>query len=234
MARISFPTPLQAIVAALFLAGASLCAGSAPVLAQTVAPAPGSDGATPAVPPPTPVPPAPIGPPSGAPDAQAPASPGDAATEAVTRLNYPLRPTAALSGNGDWDDGFQTITGAFAKIRAAMTAAGLEASGRPIAIFLETDDQGFRFDAMIPLAGPPPGGAQLGDGVRIATTPTGPALKFQHRGAYDDIDSTYEAITAYLDEKGFNAANMFIEEYLNDVQAPDDDSLAVDIYVFLK
>jgi effector-binding domain-containing protein len=228
MAGFTLSLPLRAVAAALFLAGAGLCAATTPTLAQTATPAPRSDGATPATPPPVPVAPS-----AGAPDPQ-PASPGDAASEAVERLTYPLRPTAALSGNGDWDTGFQTLNGAFAKIRAAMKTAGLDASGRPIAIFLETDDEGFRYDAMIPLAAPPPGGALMSDGVRIATTPTGDALKFQHRGAYDDIDSTYEAITAYLDEKGLNAANLFIEEYRNDVQNADDNDLAVDIYVFLK
>ena len=46
--------------------------------------------------------------------------------------------------------------------------------------------------------------------------------------------STYEAITAYLDEKGLEARNMFAEEYLNQVKTSDDSSLEVDIYVFLK
>jgi effector-binding domain-containing protein len=225
MARISLLTPLWALGAVVFLAGAGVLAPSAPAFAQTAAPAP---GAAPVAPPPAQIPPR-----SGAPDMSG-AAPGDAATESVQRLVYPLRPTAALAGNGNWDNGFRTLMDAFAKVREAMKAAGLEANGRPIAVFLETDDQGFRFDAMIPLAAPPPGGAQLSGGVRIATTPTGDALKFQHRGAYDDIDSTYEAITAYLDEKGLNVADMFIEEYLNDVQSSDDNALAINIYVFLK
>ena len=45
-------------------------------------------------------------------------------------------------------------------------------------------------------------------------------MKFEHRGSYEDIDATYEAITAYLDEKGVEADNLFIEEYLNDVKTP--------------
>ena len=65
-------------------------------------------------------------------------------------------------------------------------------------------------------------------------SPGGKVMKFQHRSAYDDIDSTYEAITAYLDEKGLEAKNMFAEEYLNRTKASDDNSLEVDIYVFLK
>jgi effector-binding domain-containing protein len=59
-------------------------------------------------------------------------------------------------------------------------------------------------------------------------------MKFQHRGAYDDIDSTYEAITAYLDEKNLESRNIFIEEYLTDPKAADDVGLEIDIYVFIK
>lgn len=152
----------------------------------------------------------------------------------VEKLTYPVRPVAITSGSATWDDGYKTMLSAFAKIRAEMKTAGLEPAGRPITVFLETDDEGFKYDSMIPLAAAPAGGVQLANAVRVGVTPTGPALKFQHRGAYDEIDTTYEAITAYLDEKGLNAANLFIEEYLNDVATSDDNSLEVDIYVFLK
>ena len=59
-------------------------------------------------------------------------------------------------------------------------------------------------------------------------------MRFEHRSAYDDIDSTYEAITAYLDEKGIEAKPMFVEEYLTDPKSADDNNLQVDIYVFVK
>ena len=39
-----------------------------------------------------------------------------------------------------------------------------------------------------------------------ARRPAGKAMRFQHLGAYADIDATYDAITAYLDEKGIDAA----------------------------
>ena len=70
--------------------------------------------------------------------------------------------------------------------------------------------------------------------MKLGQTPVGKAMRFEHRGAYDDIDATYEAITAYLDEKGIDAQDMFIEEYLNDVKTPDDPNLQVDIFVLLK
>ena len=74
----------------------------------------------------------------------------------------------------------------------------------------------------------------IGICVQAGASPTGKALKFEHRGSYDEIESTYEAITAYLDEKGLDSENRFIEEYLTDLTAAEDADVDVDIYVFLK
>jgi effector-binding domain-containing protein len=87
---------------------------------------------------------------------------------------------------------------------------------------------------MVPLAEKPAGKTELTDAVKIKDSPSGKALKFLHRGAYDDIDSTYDLITAFMDEKGLDSKNMFIEEYLTDTKEPDDSGLEADIYVFLK
>ncbi len=74
----------------------------------------------------------------------------------------------------------------------------------------------------------------LADPVKLGQTPVGKAMKFEHRGEYDDIDSTYDAITAYLDEKGVDAQDVFVEEYLNEPKTPDDPNLQVDIYVLIR
>jgi effector-binding domain-containing protein len=144
------------------------------------------------------------------------------------------RPVALMRGSATWDDGFKTITGALAQIQSEMQKAGLTASGHPFTVFVETDDAGFRYEAMVPLDKAPEGKSELTKDIQIGSSPSGKAMKFQHRGAYDDIDATYEAITAYLDEKNIEAQNLFLEEYLTDPKAADDQSLEVDIYVFIK
>jgi effector-binding domain-containing protein len=115
-----------------------------------------------------------------------------------------------------------------------MDKAGLKASGHPLTVFVETDDAGFRYEAMIPLEKAPEGKSELTKDIKIGSSPSGKAMKFQHRGAYEEIDATYEAITAYLDEKNLEAQNLFIEEYLTPLKASDDASLEVDVYVFIK
>jgi len=164
-------------------------------------------------------------------DKAAPGIPSDSSAETV---DVPARPVAILTGDAQWADGFKSITGAIAKVQDAVKAAGLKQAGPPFAVFLSTDDVSFHYEAMVPLAEKPEGKSELSGDVKLGESPAGKAIKFLHRGAYDDIDSTYDLITAYLDEKGLEAKNLFIEEYLSDTKESDDATLQADIYVFLK
>jgi effector-binding domain-containing protein len=159
-------------------------------------------------------------------------STGDASS--ARQVDLASRPAITISGSAQWDEGFAKIMAAFADIRGAMGKAGLQPGGKPLAVFTETDDDGFKFQAMIPLTGAPAAGQALSGTAKLGETPAGKAMKFEHRSAYDDIDSTYEAITAYLDEKGIEAKPTFVEEYLSEPKTSDDTALQVDIYVFTK
>jgi effector-binding domain-containing protein len=200
-------------------------------------------GAFAQTPPASPSAPAPTTPPAASPPTAAPAPsapstaqqpPDESAVDAAQIVEVPARPVALLRGNATWDDGFKAITGALTQIQSEMNKAGLAASGHPFTVFVETDDAGFRYEAMIPLDKAPEGKSELTSDIKIGASPSGKAMKFQHRGSYDEIDATYEAITAYLDEKNIEAQNLFIEEYLTDPKTADDASLEVDIYVFIK
>ena len=221
-------------------------AGPAPATPDTTSPsaATPSTSATPAVTPPAPPPPkaatpgdkAPLGADTAPPDKTqiepnaAPGIPDNATTENVT---VPARPIAMIAGQSSYDDAFKSIKASIDTVTAAVAKAGLTASGHPVTIFSEPDENGFKYIAGIPLAAKPDK-TDLGTGVTIGESPAGKAIKFQHRGAYDDIDSTYDVITAYLDAKGLQVGNPYIEEYLTDPKTADDPNLQVDIYVFVK
>jgi effector-binding domain-containing protein len=165
---------------------------------------------------------------------------GDAAVEAQAEsvtsqtVEVAARPALVMKGQAKWDDAAKTLSESIAKMAGAAQKAGLAANGRPLTVFTETDDNGFHYEAMLPLAKAPEGKPKLPDGVDVGASPSGKALKFQHRGSYDEIDATYEAITAYLDEKGLDTKNLFIEEYLTDLKLGEESDVEVDIYVFLK
>jgi len=167
------------------------------------------------------------------PEAAPPGAPDASAGVASETVMVDARPAAVLKGQGKWEDAAKTLSGAIAKLNASVRKAGLAVNGRTIAVFTKTDDTGFSFEAMAPLAAAPEGKVKLTDGVEIGASPAGKAMKFQHRGAYDEIDATYEAIAAYLDEKGLDTKDLIIEEYLSDFKG-DDAEVNVDIYVFLK
>jgi len=221
----SLAAPASPAVPASTTASPSPAAGPPPAAtapAATPSPAPTPSSA----PSPNPAPSAsPVGPESGE------AGESEAMGETI---ELTPRPAACLEGKADRDEVFGAIMGAIDKIRAEIAKAGLKEAGRPIAVFLEADDSGFKFRAAIPLESAPEGRTALSDAVKLGLTPASKAMRFEHRGAYDDIDATYEAITAYLDERGVDAQDVFIEEYLNDVKTADDPNLQVDIFVLLK
>ena len=113
-----------------------------------------------------------------------------------------------------------------------MTKFGIPITGKPVAVFLETDDLGFRFEAQLPIErAPAERSPELAADIRFGLTPSGRAWRFVHRAPYDEIDSTYEAITAYLDQRGVDAKDAFIEEYVTLGDGPADDRLELNIYV---
>jgi effector-binding domain-containing protein len=225
-----------AALAAILAIGAYVAAPKVTDDSPVVAPA--RVAQAPAAPPPSePAPDSPLAPaPKLDLDAPAAEAPMETPADSIAgqALDIPARPVARLRGQGSWTDGLKTLSEAVAKAKAAAEKAGLTADGRPLVAFTETDDNGFHFEAMLPLAKAPEGKLKLDGGVEIGASPAGKALKFQHRGPYAEIDSTYEAITAFLDEKGLDTKNLFVEEYLTDLKTSDDDGLEVDIYVFLK
>ena len=141
------------------------------------------------------------------------------ATRSARSTTLTAKTIIYVKGSGTWDKAFDTITGSFKKIKAYLDKEGIKSDGLPMTIFTATDDTGFDYEAAVPIAAapknPPHGDITLGQ------SPDGQALKFVHRGSYDDLDNTYEAITNYLDDKRLEAKDMFIEEYVTDPVTAD-------------
>ena len=137
-----------------------------------------------------------------------------------------------LKGNSTWDKALDTLQDAFKSLYALIDKQGIQRAGQPMTVYTQADDNGFAFQAAVPIAeapkDPPKGDIQVGQ------SPGGKALKFIHRGSYDAMDNTYEAITNYLDEKRLEAADVFIEEYQTDPVTTPDDRFVVTVYVPLK
>jgi effector-binding domain-containing protein len=137
-----------------------------------------------------------------------------------------------VAGSGTWDSAFGTLLDAFKKLDAYLDKSGLKAAGPAMTVYTATTDTGFDFQAAVPLAAPPkdpPGGD-----IAVGKSPEGRVLKFVHRGSYEELSQTYEAITNYLDEKGLDAKDPLIEEYVTDPVTSPADKLVVNVFVPLK
>jgi effector-binding domain-containing protein len=175
----------------------------------------------------TPAPPAPAPPTATAPER--PGQAGDAFGQDVTLAEKTI---IYMNGNATWDSAFETLIDAFKQLNTFVERQGLKPDGAAMTIYTSTDDTGFSFQAAIPLAEEPPNPPR-GD-IAIGKSPAGRALKFVHHGSYDSMDTTYEAITNYLDEKRLEAKDLFIEEYASDPATTPEDQLVITVLVPIK
>jgi effector-binding domain-containing protein len=157
------------------------------------------------------------------------ALPSDTFGEEVTLTE---KTVLSLSGNGMWDSAFETILDAFKTLYAYLDRQGIKPAGPPMTIYTSADDSGFQYRAVVPIEAPPANPPQ-GD-LAVGKSPAGKAYRFVHRGSYDSMDSTYEAITNFLDEKAIEAQDLFIEEYVTDPLKTPENQFVIDVYVPVK
>jgi effector-binding domain-containing protein len=198
-------------------------AASAPATPTPAAPAP---AATPA-PAASPAPPAAAETPA-TPPAAAPVQTADPFGEQIA-----LEPkkVVIIRGTANWDSAFDTLIDSFKSLSALLDKQGIKPAGNSMIVYTSTDDTGFTYLAEIPVEQDP---KNLTKDMSVAKSPEGKALKFVHRGSYDNMDNTYEAITNHLDDKKLEAKDTFIEEYITDPLKTAEDKLVINVYVPLK
>jgi len=234
--RMNFQSFRLALVALAPIAAIAL--GSA-ALAQAPAASPTpSPSATPMPSPSaTPVPPpaetkSPADTPSAA---QTPAPPPPAPVQAADPFGeqFTLEPkkVVVMRGTANWDNAFDTLIDSFKALTALLDKQGIKSAGNSMIVYTSTDDTGFTFLAQIPVEQDV---KNLTKDMSVGKSPEGKALKFVHRGSYDNMDNTYEAITNHLDEKKLEAKDTFIEEYVTDPLKTAEDKLVINVYVPLK
>jgi effector-binding domain-containing protein len=195
-------------------------------------PAPAAPAAPAAQAPATPAPPAAQTPPAAA-QTPAPAAPAvQTADPFGEELTLTAKTVVMMKGTATWDNAFETITNTLKTLQGALDKQSIKANGPALIVYTSTDDTGFVFQAELPVAEAP--AKPLGKDITSGKSPEGKALKFVHRGSYDNMDNTYEAITNHLDEKKLEAKDSFIEEYTTDPLTTAEDKLIINVFVPLK
>jgi effector-binding domain-containing protein len=198
-------------------------ASTTPVPAATATPAPAaSPSVTPAAPP------AAAETPATPPPAVAPVQTADPFGEEITLTP---KTVVIMKGNANWDTAFDTLMDSFKALTALLDKQGIKPTGNSMIVYTSTDDSGFTYLAEMPVDQEP---KNLTKAMSMGKSPDGKALKFVHRGSYDNMDNTYEAITNHLDDKKLEAKDTFIEEYIADPLKTAEDKLVINVYVPLK
>jgi effector-binding domain-containing protein len=150
----------------------------------------------------------------------------------VAEVTLPAKPAAVISGTSTQDEGFATLRRAFRQIEEELGKAGIAPAGRPLAVFQHFNQDGsFNYDAMIPIERAPEGRTLLTNEIRFGLTPTGRALRFTHKGAYEEVETTYDTIEVYLEAKGIVVNDPIVEEFVNDPKDAADADLELNIFV---
>jgi effector-binding domain-containing protein len=221
------------IPAAIALGLSSALAQSPPAATPAPAASP-SPSPTPAA---TPAPaassaPAPAVSPSPAPTAAAPAPAAvQNADPFGEEITLDSKKVVIARGTANWDSAFDSLIDSFKALNALLDKQGIKPSGNVMVVYTSTDDTGFTYLAEVPIDQEP---KNLAKDMSIGKSPDGKALKFVHRGSYDNMDNTYEAITNHLDDKKLEAKDTFIEEYMTDPLKTAEDKLVINVYVPLK
>jgi effector-binding domain-containing protein len=226
----TFRSALVALIPMVVLVagGAALAQSPQPAASPSASPSAAPAPATSATPAPAATP-APVASPSAAP------SPPAAAVQAADPFGeaFTLEPrkVVIMKGTANWDAAFDTLIESFKALTALLDKQGIKSTGNSMIVYTSTDDTGFTFLAEIPVEQDP---KNLTKDMSIGKSPDGKALKFVHRGSYDNMDNTYEAITNHLDDKKLEAKDTFIEEYITDPLKTAEDKLVINVYVPLK
>ena len=208
-------------------------ASVSPSPAPSASPSPAASASPAPVATPTPAAGASPSPSPTAPPPAAAATPAPVQTADPFGLETTLEPkkVVMVKGTANWDSAFDTLVDAFKALNTLLDKQGIKHAGNSMIVYTSTDDTGFTFLAEIPVDQDP---KNLTKDMSIGKSPEGKALKFVHRGSYDNMDNTYEAITNHLDDKKLEAKDTFIEEYLTDPLKTAEDKLVINVFVPLK
>lgn len=220
----------RSIMVALIPA-AAIWLGIGSALAQAPA-APPSPAPSPAASPAPAASPVPSASPSPSAEQSPPPSPSVQTADAFgEEITLAPKKVVIAKGNANWDSAFDALIDSFKALNALLDKQGIKPSGNLMIVYTSTDDTGFAYLAELPVDQEP---KNLAKNMSIGQSPEGKALKFVHRGSYDNMDNTYEAITNHLDDKKLEAKDTFIEEYTTDPLKTAEDKLVINVYVPLK
>ncbi len=130
----------------------------------------------------------------------------------------------------DPDDIAATIAVAYAEISDFMQAENIHMTGQPMAVTRAWEEGGYEFDAAIPVDLIP---TRLSGNIKAGSSPSGPAVRAVHRGAFDQMMPTYEKLAAYMSAHGLKHGGVSWEHYITDPATTDPADMTTHVYIML-
>ena len=147
-------------------------------------------------------------------------------------VTMPERKALFRHSKTSWQDAWINLVATFKTARAEAERLKLKVIGPSLVMYRSTSDEGFEFDAALPIEADP--ASPPGEDFTVGPTRTGKAIKFVYRGPFDAMDSTYENISNYIDSKRIEAEDLSIEEYVTDPVTTKPEEIVINIYMPLK
>lgn len=124
----------------------------------------------------------------------------------------------------------KTIGEAYGAIMQYLGQQGKEPAGAPFVMYYNMDMEQLDVEIGFPVGSPLPG-----DGtVRASKIPASKAAFAVHTGPYTTIESSYNALTAFMNENSVTPDTWMYERYLNSPEDTPPERLLTEIYFPLK
>ncbi len=124
-----------------------------------------------------------------------------------------------------------TIGAAYQKVGGFMGALGLRQAAAPITINREWEDAGYVFEAAIPIDRMPESPVPPDSEVQVKTTYAGKVLRVVHKGAYREMEGTYEKLFACAAAYGYERAGDPWDEYVTDPGTTPEPELLTNVFL---
>ncbi len=154
---------------------------------------------------------------------------GDFATADIRVVDVQPLDIIYVSGHSSQDTEAvgAALAEAYAELSAFLADNGLQANGQPMAITRGWDENGYRFDAAIPVVTVP---SVTRGRVLSGRSPGGRSARIVHRGPYETLLASYEKLAAYMAAHGLQGGPLSWEHYISDPGATPDGELVTHIY----
>ena len=141
----------------------------------------------------------------------------------IETVELPDQPALCVRFETSMDKLKDDIGRTYGLIFGRIGASGVAPAGPPMALYfdMEMNPESFEMESCVPVAGEAAGEGE----VTFRVLPGGKFLSLMHRGPYETLEATYEALFAYMKENGLELAGPSRELYLTDpsqVEVPED------------